>query len=258
MKNGFDQSSTYFSVNLKSFDIPNIFIHGVGLNINMWLPQVKYFKNKSTIFYDLLNHGKSKKGYQKFDFDNFSYQLIKLTSFLNIEKFNLIGFSLGSLIAQHFASKYFDKINKLIIIASVYNRSLQQNNNINKRYKMYLDGKKQTDVTLKRWFNTKYLNDNPEIYNFFYKILENNKIDNFLPAYKLFLDSDKYTLDFSNLIMPTLIITGAKETGSTPNMSRILNKKIKNSELYIVPNAKHLVTYEKAKLVNNKINNFIS
>ncbi len=44
MKNGFDQSSTYFSVNLKSFDIPNIFIHGVGLNINMWLPQVKYFK----------------------------------------------------------------------------------------------------------------------------------------------------------------------------------------------------------------------
>ena len=43
---------------------------------------------------------------------------------------NLIGFSIGALIAQHFTSEYFHKINKLIIIASVYKRTEEQINKV--------------------------------------------------------------------------------------------------------------------------------
>ena len=123
---GFDQNSTYFEHNLKSIKIPNIFIHGVGLDHTMWLPQKKYFNNEAIIFYDLLNHGKSKKGHVKLNFNNFTQQLNQLLGYLNIAKFNLIGFSIGAIIAQHFTAKHYDKINKLILIASVYKRSKQQ------------------------------------------------------------------------------------------------------------------------------------
>ena len=64
---GFDSNSTYFEHNLNSKEIPNIFIHGVGLDNKMWLPQKKYFRNKQVLFYDLLNHGNSKKGYSERD-----------------------------------------------------------------------------------------------------------------------------------------------------------------------------------------------
>ena len=57
--------------------------------------------------------------------------------------------------------------------------------------------------------------------------------------------------------MPTLIMTGENEVGSTPNMSRKLHQEIKNSKLYIIPKAKHMATYEKAELVNLEISNFI-
>ena len=36
---GFDSNSTYFEYNMDSSDIPSIFIHGVGLDNTMWLPQ---------------------------------------------------------------------------------------------------------------------------------------------------------------------------------------------------------------------------
>ena len=36
---GFDQNSTYFEHNLDSSEIPTVFIHGVGLDHTMWLPQ---------------------------------------------------------------------------------------------------------------------------------------------------------------------------------------------------------------------------
>ena len=254
---GFDNNSTYFENNIRSSNVPNIFIHGVGLDNTMWLPQKKYFKNSEIVFYDLINHGKTKKGYKEIHFENFNQQLIQLLDYLKIKKCNLVGFSIGALIAQHFTSKHYDKINKLIIIASVYKRSEEQISKVKNRYKISLEGKSITNDSLNRWFNPEYLKNNPDVYNFFFNILQRNKSEDFLPAYKLFVESDNYTLNFSNFTMPTLIMTGENEIGSTPNMSRRLHQKIKNSKLYIIPNAKHMVTYEKADLVNSEISKFI-
>ena len=42
--NGFDDHSTYYELNIDRTGIPTIFIHGVGLNNTMWLPQKNIFK----------------------------------------------------------------------------------------------------------------------------------------------------------------------------------------------------------------------
>ena len=227
---GFDKNCTYFVHNLDSSRIPTVFIHGVGLDNTMWLPQKKHFHDKNVVFYDLLNHGRSKKGYKKLKFKNFTDQLIQLVNFLKIKKFNLIGFSIGALIAQHFTSEYCDKINKLIIIASVYKRSEKQKTKVKDRYKIALEGKSITVDSINRWFNSEYLKKNPEVYNYFHNILEKKNINDFLPAYKLFVESDNYLLDFSNFHMPTLIMTGENEIGSTADMSIMLGKQINNSK----------------------------
>jgi len=256
--NGFDDHSTYYELNIDRTGIPTIFIHGVGLNNTMWLPQKKYFQNDKVVFYDLLNHGKSKKGYKELKFENFNNQLIQLIKFLNIKKFNLIGFSVGALIAQHFASIHFNRINKLVIIASVYKRSDEQIKKVKNRYKKTCEGKSISKDSIHRWFSQKYLENNPDVYDYFFDILNKKKDENFLPAYKLFVESDSYNIDFSNIDMPTLIMTGENEIGSTPEMSRMLGKQINNSKTYIIPKAKHLASFEKADLVNIEISNFIS
>jgi len=255
---GFDKNSTYFEHSLGTSGIPTVFIHGVGLDHTKWLTQIKHFHDKNVIFYDLLNHGRSKKGYKELKFNNFTDQLIQLVNFLEIKKFNLIGFSIGALIAQHFTSEYYEKINKLIIIASVYKRSEKQKTKVKNRYKMALEGKSITVDSINRWFNSKYLKINPDVYNYFYNILERKNVDDFLPAYKLFVESDDYALDYSNFQMPTLIMTGENEIGSTPEMTKMLAKQINNSKIYIIPKAKHMATFEKSDLVNIEISKFIS
>ena len=256
--NGFDDHSTYYELNINRTGIPTIFIHGVGLNNTMWLPQKKYFQNNKVVFYDLLNHGKSKKSCKELKFENFNDQLMHLVKFLNIKTFNLIGFSIGALIAQHFASCHFNKINKLVIIASVFKRSNEQIKKVKNRYKKVCEGKNISKDSINRWFSKKYLENNPDVYDYFFDILDRKKDKNFLPAYKLFVESDNYNLDFSNFNMPTLIMTGKNEVGSTPEMSEKLHQKIANSELYIIPNAKHMATFEQDKLVNSKISSFIN
>ena len=102
------------------------------------------------------------------------------------------------------------------------------------------------------------MKNNPDVYNYFINILQSNKNDDFLPAYKLFVESDNYILNFSNFNIPTLIMTGENEVGSYALIcSRMLHQKIKNSKLYIIPNAKHMAAFEEANLVNTEIAKFI-
>ena len=57
--------------------------------------------------------------------------------------------------------------------------------------------------------------------------------------------------------MPSLIMTGENEVGSTPIMSERISQKIKNSFLYIVKEAKHVATIEQSDIVNQKLNEFL-
>ena len=78
-----------------------------------------------------------------------------------------------------------------------------------------------------------------------------------MPAYKIFVNSDQYPINYSNFKMPTLIMTGENEVGSTPVMSEGIRKEIKNSDLYSIKDATHGATIEQSKVVNEKINKFL-
>ena len=112
MSYNFDNNQNHYYFNNKN-SLPIIFIHGVGLNQQMWKPQIEFFKHKSLITYDLLGHGKTPFNDPNLSMENFTDQLSNLVNNLKIEKFNLIGFSIGSLIAIEFASKYEKYLNSL-------------------------------------------------------------------------------------------------------------------------------------------------
>jgi len=256
-KKNIDSHGNYFEFTEIVDSTPTIFIHGVGLDNTMWYPQKEYFNHKSVIFYDLLNHGQSIGGFKDLSFAIYSNQLLNIINELKLEKFNIVGFSIGALIAQHFTQKYYNKINKLVLIGSVYKRSDKQIETVQNRYRDTVNGKSITIDSIKRWFSEKYLDDNPEVFNFFYNLLEKKKNEDFLPAYKIFVNSDNYNINYTNFNMPTLIMTGENEVGSTPLMSKGISKEIKNSSLYIIKSAKHGATIEQSNVVNEKINQFL-
>ena len=59
MSNKVDSFGTFYSLNKVNKKNPIVFIHGVGLNKEIWDPQINFFKNYNTLTYDLLGHGKT-------------------------------------------------------------------------------------------------------------------------------------------------------------------------------------------------------
>ena len=257
MKTGNTASGTFYVFNKKEQSIPIVFIHGVGLTYEIWQPQLDFFKDYSNLSYDILGHGKSSLTKQNISFDDFSEQLIDLIDELKIEKIHLVGFSIGSLIARNFATKFSNRLQSLILLGSIYKRSEQQQKIVNERFNQAKKELKLSRQALKRWFTDKYLENNPNTYEKISSILSENNMANFLKVYELFV-RHKNDEDFEKIQTKTLVMTGEHDIGSTIEMSQQLNNIIKDSELKIIKDGKHLCGIECADEVNLAIKNFVN
>ena len=258
MPNKVDSFGTSYSFKKVNEKNPIVFIHGVGLNKEIWEPQINFFKDYNTLTYDLLGHGKTPLKKSKVNFEDFSTQLSRLIKELNFEKIHLIGFSLGALIARHFAFEHSNKLSSLIIHGSIYKRNENQKRVVKNRFevaKMNKPASKQT--TLRRWLSDDFIKKNPNIYKKIYSILEKNKRLDFLKCYEIFVNY----IDDDNMLKKidtnTLITTGENDVGSTPEMSRNLSKTIQKSTFVEIKKGKHLCSIECADDVNIIFKKFI-
>ena len=254
MINAKDSQNTFYILDKKT-DVPIVFIHGVGLNHKIWEPQINVFEN-TFLAYDILGHGKTPLNKEHLSFDDFSNQLINLIDELNIRRIHLVGFSIGSLIARNFASKYSDRLESLILLCSIFRRTEKQQQIVKDRFELAKKSKSLSKQALKRWFTDEYLEKNPNTYNKISSILEQNSMENFLKIYELFVNH-KDDEQFEKIKTKTLIMTGEGDIGSTPEMSINLSKVINNSNVKIISKGKHLCSIECADDVNMAIKKHI-
>jgi len=259
MPHNFDQNQNYHTFTDNNTD-PLVFIHGVGLDHKMWDSQIASLNNHSIITYDLLGHGKTPYNRKEISLNDFSNQLDYLLKFLKIDRINLVGFSLGSLIALDFASKFQDKLKSLTLLGTTYKRTSEQKALVIERFEQAKLNKPISKQALKRWFTDKYLNDHPEIYDQFTKILTKDGEDhlNFLKAYKLFAYHQDDINMIKNIKTKTLVMTGSDDSGSTVEMSKSLSNDLINSSFTEINNGKHLCSIECSDDVNINLKKFIN
>ena len=258
MSNKVDSFGTSYSLNKISKKNPIVFIHGVGLTKEIWEPQINFLKDYNTLTYDLLGHGKTPLNKSKVSFEDFSQQLFKLINELNFKKFHLVGFSLGALIARHFAHEHSDRLSSLIIHGSIYKRTEEQKRIVQNRFevaKTNRPGSKHSAI--RRWLSEGFIKKNPGVYKKIYSNLEKNNLKDFLKCYEIFVNYIDDDSMLKNININTLITTGENDVGSTPKMSRNLSKMIQGSKFVEIKRGKHLCGIECAVDVNITFKRFI-
>jgi pimeloyl-ACP methyl ester carboxylesterase len=258
MSKTLDSFKTYYKFNKCNENDPIIFIHGIGLNHGIWDEQISYFKNYNTMVYDLIGHGKTPLNKTQIAMKDFVKQLLKLVDGLNINKFHLVGFSIGSLIARDFAVSYSNRLSSLTIFGTIYKRSEDEKRQIINRYETM---KLKKDITktraVKRWFTEKFLKKNPKVYKKIYSMLESTNHETWLKIYRLFVQHEDDDMKIKQITAKTLIITGQEDIGSKPKMSEEISKLIQGSYCKIIKNGRHLCNIECAENFNITLREFI-
>ena len=254
----FDKYETFYFLKKENNTIPVVFIHGVGLTKEMWSPQINFFKDKNILTYDLIGHGKTPLKKTQLNFEDFVKQLINLIDELDLKKIHLVGFSLGSLIARHFASEHGDRLSSLVLHGSIYKRSIEQKRIVENRFGlMKMDKPASKKSALRRWFTEEFIKNNKEVYDKIYSMLEDNDLKNLLKIYKLFVNYEDDDQMFCKINTNTLVTTGQYDVRSTTEMAKNLAKQIKSTKYIEIKNGKHLCNIECAENFNKTIELFI-
>lgn len=240
---------------------PVVLLHGVGLNQSIWAEQVKTLESDfQVITYDLLGHGGSVPAGSYAPLSDWVDQLNSLVSDLKLQKFVIVGFSFGGLIAQAFAAQHSSMIDKLVLMSTVYDRSEAERASVLSRLDIVKrEGSQATIPTaLSRWFSPEFCKAHPEIINRYEALLRGNDTASFLSAYECFATADRELVGvLAEFSRPTLVMTGELDTGSTPDMARKLAGMIPGAECSIIAGRRHMMLVEMPNEVNFVLRRFL-
>ena len=99
---------------------PILLIQGVGGSMDSWEPSIlrDLSSNHTVIILDNRGVGNTTTGTKQFSIQQFANDSAGLLDALKIQKANVLGYSMGSLIAQQFVLTHPEKVDRLVLIAS--------------------------------------------------------------------------------------------------------------------------------------------
>lgn len=200
---------------------------------------------------DLPNHGKSDgfSDISKINLDLFIELIEELKNFLNLEKLVLAGHSLGGAIILSYYFKNPDDVEALILcstgarlrVSPVIFQHLKEGTKQYLNYIRQLNFYRKTPKSIIDTYRKQVSKiDPPVIYN----------------DYKI-CDSFDRMKEMDLINIPCLILCGEEDILTPVKYSQYFHDNIKNSQLYIVKEARHMVQVEKPEEVNQYIQQFI-
>ena len=102
---------------------PVVLIHGYTDSARDWVPLMPYLSKRfRLVLVDIRGHGRSSKPECCYTRLDFAYDIKLLLDSLGIQRADIVGHSLGSIIAQTFAEFWPEKTGRVVLIASTGGR----------------------------------------------------------------------------------------------------------------------------------------
>ena len=246
---------------MKPTETPTVLIHGVGLDHTMWLPLMTALSHHRTMAYDMIGHGAASKPRGPYTLHTFVDQLSGIADALDCE-FDLVGFSMGALVAQGFAlGSGGARLRRMVLLNGVHDRSDSERQAIVDRVAEVRAGGFETTVepALQRWFTPAFAAARPAVVNSVRHCLLANNLRAYADAYEVFATADaELASRASDITQPTLVVTGSDDQRSTPAMAAALADALPNGRSSILPGLRHLAPVEAPDAVAALIDGFLT
>ncbi|MBI3633327.1 MAG: alpha/beta hydrolase [Candidatus Vogelbacteria bacterium] len=236
------------------------FVHGVGGDLDAW-QYVKNFllaKKYSAVAMDIRGHGHSghPRKPEAYKLERFVEDVIEVFDAEQLDKVILIGHSLGAVLTTHITLAHQKRVEKLILIAGSYLPpsyfkipgsfaltdflALISPPPVRAGHSIYPSQKHHKDI---------------EIFGLMRTIARNSVMSYILSSREI-LKND-LTTELTKIEVPTLIISGSKDSVFPTNISELMHSQIKNSQLKIIKEANHVVVLNNAEETAELIGEFL-
>ena len=246
---------TYIGDEGKGF--PLVLVHGFLGSSKMWEPQVNFFKDRFRVITpDLPGFGKSNKVKSQNSIQSIANLLLDCLEEKKIDKFYLLGHSMGGMIVQEMAKKHGNKILKLVCYSTGPRGEMPGRFETVDQSRENLK-KKGLEVTAKNIAKTWFiLGEKAKYFDLCLEAGRQTSIeaaDNALIAIKNWDGVE----NLQDIKISTLIIWGDKDKSYNLKQVQTLEENISDSNLVIFKGCAHNVHLEQPDQFNHTIKDFL-
>jgi len=235
-----------------------VFVHGLGGSLNVWYSQIavvsRYYK---TIAYDLRGSGRSDKADCEYSIELWVEDLKALLDSQNIKRVHLVGWSLGTLIVQHFSSKYATMVASQTLVGGLWELPEVGKQNTLKRAEIVqeegMDAVADTIVAGGTSSYTKYAQ--PALVGLIRDLLLRNNPEAYAASCRALAGGT--AIDHQQVDVPTLLIVGDEDNVTPLPVAERLYRAFPNVQLEVIANAGHWIIVEKPTELNTAFLTFL-
>lgn len=238
-----------------------IFLNGLSQTTVAWGLVTPYFEKEfKIILMDFIFQGQSDTESPVRDFDTHAKDVISVLDTLGINEVILCGLSYGSLVGQHFAVNYPDRLKKLILISSFAHKTpYYEAIELSWKNALSMGGYSlMLDVMLPYVLSDVYF-EKPLIPIDFFKATKKDVVDTASLAKLMQATAERkdYRSELTKIKTSTLVIHGRLDALFPVYLGEEIANQIKNCKFTIIENAGHTLNIEAVDKVANSIVDFI-
>ena len=227
---------------------PLVLVHGVGLDHTMWdLVVEDLATDRLVVRYDLLGHGQSVDPPGPRTVEDLVDQCLRVIDTCGPVPPDVAGLSLGGMVALGLATRHPDRLGRLALCNTVFDRSAEEVHRIRERLSLAETGGMGSvvDLAIDRWFDASWQATHPDRVDAVRNCLLSNNLEAYLKAYRAFVEGDPLKPgEASSVITHTLAVTGELDPGSTPAMTSALTVALEDCRAVILPGLHHIPPIE--------------
>ena len=243
-----------------------VLVTGLGATMDMWSPSLlnnltNAPNDYKVIIFDNRGAGESTAGTREFTLNQFTNDTLGLLDTLNIEKTDVLGWSMGAFIAQQVASLHPDRVNNLVLYASSCGGpdAVPPNPEVIETFSnTSLTPEEAAQKSIELMFPNAWFETNPNYLNYF-PIPAESVSPEVVDLQTKALESWSGNCQIlGNITSPTLAIVGTDDY-FTPSANSInIVEKVPGAWLIQIKDAGHGLMYQYPEIFNEAVLSFLS
>jgi 3-oxoadipate enol-lactonase len=242
----------------RSGDPPIVLVHSLGLDGEMWAPQVsRLASERHVIRVDIRGHGASSAPAGPYAIADLADDILRVVDAVGLRRVDLAGLSIGGHIALWLAIHRPERVGDLVLAGTAARIGTPETwqDRIELVSRVGLAGIR--DAVLSRWFLPGFQGTAPDVHAWAAERLVTTPVAGYVGCCGALASSD-LRADVGRVRARTLVLVGEDDRATPPDDARWLRQHIGGSRLEVIQGAAHIANLEAPAVFGSLLEDFLA
>lgn len=241
---------------------PWVLMHAVGMNRNLWDDVVPWLsRHGQVVALDLRGFGESSKPTRPgaaYSIEDHIGDLEGLVGHLGFRRVRLMGLSVGGMIAQRFAHDHPEWVEALILVDTTSDLSDDaRRHRLERAERIEREGMAgEVERSIERWFTAPAIERGFPVIDKVREWVRSCDVNGYTANVRM-VARWRFTEHLRAIRCPTLIVVGEEDPSMPPAHARLMQDRIAESSLAIIPGASHIPPLEQPEAFRRAVEQFL-